>query len=247
MDNAERLQAIQQLGQRTDPEAIHTLIAAIDDPVTCRIALRTLNQLNTPQATDALYNRLVTDDRDEVQVFQFLKDLSSRIVDFSLQRLEQHYGAFPLQVILTVAQYATPSDYAAFECWRTAQAKPPLTVITVDDDPSGCVLLQVIVNQTGEMIMVASGRNGEEGIKLAERFQPTVIIVDHMMPSMDGLEAIPHIRRVAPHTKIIFRTYRFHDKAVVAQAKAVGADDSMDYGPLVHHEVVDLIRRVACA
>jgi DNA-binding NarL/FixJ family response regulator len=48
--------------------------------------------------------------------------------------------------------------------------------------------------------------NGKEAIELAERIRPDVIILDFMMPMMNGLEAAPKLRKIFPNTPIILFT-----------------------------------------
>ncbi len=51
--------------------------------------------------------------------------------------------------------------------------------------------------------LCAAGVNGEEGIALAAKHQPHVVILDQNMPKLCGLDSIPGILAAAPHAKII--------------------------------------------
>jgi DNA-binding response OmpR family regulator len=60
------------------------------------------------------------------------------------------------------------------------------TVLVVDDDPVIVKLLQVNFEMEGYQVLTAG--DGEEGLDLAQRDRPDVIILDVMMPKLDGLE-----------------------------------------------------------
>src|SRR5260370_16886083 len=62
----------------------------------------------------------------------------------------------------------------------------PRTVLVVDDDPVIVKLLQVNFEMEGYQVLTAG--DGEEGLDLAQRDRPDAIILDVMMPKLDGLE-----------------------------------------------------------
>ena len=60
------------------------------------------------------------------------------------------------------------------------------TVLVVDDDPGVCVMLEVYLSLEGFDVLTAS--NGREALRLLQDHQPVVILLDLMMPVMDGVE-----------------------------------------------------------
>jgi CheY-like chemotaxis protein len=66
------------------------------------------------------------------------------------------------------------------------------TVLVIDDDPSVRNLLQKYLDKLGYQI--AAAESGEEGLRLARKLLPDVIILDVMMPKMDGWEVLSHLR-----------------------------------------------------
>ena len=79
----------------------------------------------------------------------------------------------------------------------------PITGVVCDDVPELRELARTVLEETGDMKVVAEAGDGREAIELIERHQPDVVVLDLSMPEMDGLEAIPLIHQVAPATEIV--------------------------------------------
>ncbi len=97
-------------------------------------------------------------------------------------------------------------------------------ILIVDDEPD--ILEFLRYNMVKEGFEVFTAGNGIEGIKLAKQHKPDLIILDVMMPEMDGIEACRRIReeKSLSHTLIIFLTARSEDFTELAAFDA-GADD----------------------
>jgi DNA-binding NarL/FixJ family response regulator len=76
-------------------------------------------------------------------------------------------------------------------------------VLICDDSPGIRSLLQVVIALREGMSVVGEAADGFEAIAQAERLQPDVVLLDLAMPNRTGLEALPHIIRVAPAAKVI--------------------------------------------
>jgi two-component system chemotaxis response regulator CheB len=102
----------------------------------------------------------------------------------------------------------------------------PIRVLIIDDS---VVIRGFISRALADMPgvhIVASVGDGAQGVKAAEREQPDVITLDIEMPVMTGLEAIPHLRKVAPHARIIMSSTLTLDGAeATMKALALGAAD----------------------
>lgn len=97
-------------------------------------------------------------------------------------------------------------------------------ILVVDDEPDILEFLEYNLNKEGYQVLTAS--NGEEGLVLAETEKPDLIILDIMMPKMDGVEVCRTLRSkpMFDKTLIAFLTAREEDYSQIA-ALEVGGDD----------------------
>jgi two-component system alkaline phosphatase synthesis response regulator PhoP len=99
-----------------------------------------------------------------------------------------------------------------------------IKILLVDDEPD---ILEILsYNLTAEGYQVYTAKNGLEGVEKAKKKHPDLIILDVMMPEMDGIEACEIIRSTEglEQTLITFLTARSEDYSQVAGFEA-GADD----------------------
>jgi two-component system alkaline phosphatase synthesis response regulator PhoP len=98
------------------------------------------------------------------------------------------------------------------------------TILLVDDEPD--ILEFVSYNLKKENFKVLTASDGESGLKLAKKEKPHLILLDVMMPGMDGIETCDQIRKTPglEGTLIAFLTARGEDYSQVAGFEA-GADD----------------------
>ncbi len=98
------------------------------------------------------------------------------------------------------------------------------TILIVDDEPDILEFLSYNLKKEGYKVFTAA--NGEEGVLLTQQIQPSLIILDVMMPKMDGIEVCQVIRKDLHLNQpiITFLTSRAEDYAQIAGFEA-GADD----------------------
>jgi DNA-binding response OmpR family regulator len=77
-------------------------------------------------------------------------------------------------------------------------------VLVVDDDPYILMSLEFLMKKNGYDVMVA--RNGTEALDLVEKQLPNLVLLDIMMPDVDGYEICRYIKRTSKlkHTKVVF-------------------------------------------
>ena len=102
--------------------------------------------------------------------------------------------------------------------------KKDIKILLVDDEQDILEIVGYNLSQEGYQIVTAS--NGKEAITKAKKEHPHLIIMDVMMPEMDGMEACENIRKIPElqDTIITFLTARSEDYSQVAGFDA-GADD----------------------
>ncbi|RZK48599.1 MAG: response regulator transcription factor [Pedobacter sp.] len=97
-------------------------------------------------------------------------------------------------------------------------------ILIVDDEPDILELIEYHLKKEGYQVFLAS--NGLEGVKVAKKINPDLIILDIMMPKMDGIEACRIMRAIPEfkHTFMVFLTARSEEYSEIAGFN-VGADD----------------------
>jgi NarL family two-component system response regulator LiaR len=97
-----------------------------------------------------------------------------------------------------------------------------IRLLVVDDQTVVREGLAAILANYSDIEVVGQAEDGSQALKLAQQTQPDVILLDLVMPNMDGLTAIPKIKEVAPETRILVVT-GFAENDRVYQAIKAGA------------------------
>lgn len=99
-----------------------------------------------------------------------------------------------------------------------------ISILLVDDEEDILEFLSYNLKKEGYHVITAT--NGIKAIEKARRFKPTLILMDVMMPEMDGISAVHEIRKIKElnNTIIMFLTARAEDYSQIAGFDA-GADD----------------------
>jgi signal transduction histidine kinase/CheY-like chemotaxis protein len=120
------------------------------------------------------------------------------------------------------------------------------TVLAIDDDPLAIELLRAVLGAEGYAVLAAAG--GEEGLELAQREVPALVILDLLMPEVDGFAAVERLR-ADPRTATI--------PIVILTAKTMAAEDRArlegrisflaEKGEFSRARFVDLVQRLCPA
>jgi DNA-binding NarL/FixJ family response regulator len=93
-------------------------------------------------------------------------------------------------------------------------------ILLVDDHSVVRQGLRMFLSVGGEFEVVGEARDGEEAIRLSSELVPDVVLMDLLMPVMDGITAIGHIRKAQPDVEIIALTSVLEDASVVGAVRA---------------------------
>lgn len=102
-----------------------------------------------------------------------------------------------------------------------------IRILIVEDNGPLRELDRILLRESGLFEVVGEAENGLEAVQMARRLQPEVVLLDLAMPVMDGFEAIPQIRHVAPSTRIIVLTMLSPEMSQ-ARAMSLGAHGFLD-------------------
>ena len=118
-----------------------------------------------------------------------------------------------------------------------------ITVMIVDDHEmvrrGACSYLEA----QPDICVVAQAGSGEEAVRLAREFIPDVVLMDLVMPGMDGVDATRKVKDVSPRTQIIILT-SFHQDEYIFPALQAGAISFL-LKDVKATELVEAIRRAA--
>ena len=95
------------------------------------------------------------------------------------------------------------------------------TVLTIDDDLAITDLLSTILRANGFDVLIAN--SGGEGVRLTQEKSPRVVILDLMMPDMDGWQVCKAVRAFSSVPILVLSA--LDDPSVVASILDAGADD----------------------
>jgi two-component system chemotaxis response regulator CheB len=115
-------------------------------------------------------------------------------------------------------------------------------VLVIDDNPDVRRLVRMLVEQEPAVELVGEARDGASGIRLAADTAPDLVIIDMQMPVMDGLTAIPEIRRAAPNAAIVMWSASAVDDQLEQQALGLGADAFIPKAGREPLAILDFIR-----
>ena len=98
----------------------------------------------------------------------------------------------------------------------------PVRVVIVDDHPLVRQGLAAYLHSRTDIELVGEAAGGEEAVSLCGQLRPDIVLMDMVMPGMDGTSATREIVRANPATQVIALT-SFHDRKTVKAAFEAGA------------------------
>jgi len=115
------------------------------------------------------------------------------------------------------------------------------TVLIVDDEFFNRLLLQDILKESSFRV-VGEAAEGEEAIRLCQELQPDIVLMDVMMPGMDGIQVTKAVLRQNPQVRVIMCS-TVSQQAQIAEALRAGAVDFIDK-PIIPDKVRETLQKV---
>ncbi len=119
----------------------------------------------------------------------------------------------------------------------------PIRILLVEDNETIATMYQIKFEKAGHTVKICS--NGMNAVTDVTTFVPDVILLDIMMPYMDGFETLRTIRQLAPslRTKIIMFS-NLNSPNDIEKCRALGADDYLVKADTTPKQALDAIERI---
>jgi len=118
-----------------------------------------------------------------------------------------------------------------------------ISILIVDDHEVVRKGIRSYIETVKDFQVVGEAASGEDGLKLVSDHIPDIVLLDLMMPGMDGVEATRRIKHISPRTQVVVLT-SFHEDAHIFPALKAGAI-SYILKDMKMEKLVDALRRAA--
>ncbi len=117
-----------------------------------------------------------------------------------------------------------------------------IRVLIVEHDPSARAAIVEMVASTGGLALVGTATDGQQGVALAERMEPDLVLMDVSMPVVSGLEATRQLVEARPSTRVLVLSADI-GRDVVRAAREAGAAGLLRKG-CRESEVIHAVRAI---
>ena len=112
-------------------------------------------------------------------------------------------------------------------------------VLVVDDEPNICNVLRRILEREGYQVLTAP--DGEAALQLIRQHEPDVILLDLMMPGIDGREVCWRVRAFSPQTRIIYFTAKTELSGTFKTKELYGGADAFIAKPATSKRILSMV------
>ena len=124
---------------------------------------------------------------------------------------------------------------------KEKEAATPHRVLVVDDDAEIIDTVQFALKQKGYDVIIA--RDGNQGLAMAEKDQPDLVILDMMMPKRSGFLVLEKLRRTRPMPVRVIMVTANEGSRHKAYAEMLGVDDYIRK-PFAMDKLVEAVQRL---
>lgn len=114
-----------------------------------------------------------------------------------------------------------------------------IRVLIADDNSEFCEVLSDAIGIEEDMMCVACAHDGEQALQAVEQWRPDVLILDHVMPKLDGIGVLEALKHAEFRPKVLMLT-AFGQESLIHRASDLGAD----YYVMKPFDIPTLIRRI---
>lgn len=115
-----------------------------------------------------------------------------------------------------------------------------IKILIANDERAAVRLLELLISRTSDMTCIGKASDGEEAVRMVQALRPDIVLMDLMMPRIDGVEASKRIKATVPTTQIVVNTARAD---YTQRALDAGASEVLSI-PIQQAEILDTIRDV---
>lgn len=119
----------------------------------------------------------------------------------------------------------------------------PITILVVDDHAVVRQGIRAFLETQPDLKVVAEAASGQEGIALAKQHLPDVVLMDLVMPGLDGVAATRQVKQASPRTQVVVLT-SYHDDEHIFPAIRAGAL-SYVLKEISPDDLADVVRKAA--
>ncbi|GAV25644.1 sporulation transcription factor Spo0A [Carboxydothermus islandicus] len=99
----------------------------------------------------------------------------------------------------------------------------PIRIVIIDDNREFCELLKEFINQQEDFFLAGVAHNGVEGLEVISQQKPDIVVLDIIMPHLDGIGVLEKLTEVDDRPKVILLT-AFGQESITQKAVELGAD-----------------------
>jgi DNA-binding NarL/FixJ family response regulator len=103
-------------------------------------------------------------------------------------------------------------------------AATSLRVVVIDDSEDLVFLVKGALERSGQFRVVAEAADGEQGVAAVAALQPDLVLLDILMPVMDGMAALPLIRDACPDAIVVMLSALGDSTGMPQKAMSLGAN-----------------------